>query len=444
MTDLGGAQAGGRATAPAPPPARPMPTGQPVAVSFGNRTPGLADSQAAARAAAVATLSAARSAGAPPQWPVTAVSPPPVLVRETTKPPPPGPRRRRETGPLGGIGVAQLICWQLVLLAVILAAGRPWATIGVVALGALIVLAVTAMRVRGRWVYEWLFLSAQYFLRERDRDLRDAGGSGRALLRLIAPEAAGLRATVGEDSVFMVSRTAGITAVLQPKSTVRDLTVPPPEVLLPSPNEQSLAFAAQVVQHAGIGQERPLRVWVALQALRTVEVYQDTEVEQALGNALRRVQRRLHRYGLPTVGLTEDEFFGTLASLAHVTPDRSRVREQWQLWYSGSVSQATFALAGWARLSHAAAPQLSRRLLAATPYAAVTIAVTATRSAGNEHEVDAALRIAAASPPALEDAARVLTHVAAEWGVGMERLDGRHGWGMAATLPIGVAALPRR
>jgi hypothetical protein len=388
VTYLGGTQTGGRAIAPAP--------------------------------------------GVPPQWPVS--------VR--AKPPSPKSGRGQETPPLGGIRVGQLICWQLALLAIILAADRPRGTIAAVVLGALLVLALTAVRVRGRWVHEWLFLSARYLLRERDRDLRDTRGSGGALLHLISPEAVGRTAMVGDDPVFMVSRTAGITAVLQPKSMVREQTMPPPEALLPPPNEQALAFAAQVVHHAGIGQERPVRVWIALQALRTIEVYRDADVEQALGNALRRVQRRLHRSGLPTEGLAENEVLGTLASLAHVTAGRSRVREQWELWYSGPVAQATFRLAGWAALSHAAASQLSRGLLTATPYAAVTIAVTATRSAGSGHEVDAALRLAAASPPALEHAVRVLAQMAAHCAVGMERLDGRHGWGVAATLPIGVTAFP--
>jgi hypothetical protein len=73
------------------------------------------------------------------------------------------------------------------------------------------------------------------------------------------------------------------------------------------------------------------------------------------------------------------------------------------------------------------AAQLSRRLL------------TASRSAGVAHEVDAA-----ASPPAVEHAARVLTQVGAECGVGTDRLDSRHGWGMSVTLPIGVATPARR
>jgi len=101
------------------------------------------------------------------------------------------------------------------------------------------------------------------------------------------------------------------------------------------------------------------------------------------------------------------------------------------------VAQAGFGLGGWEALSPVAAAALTRMLLGATPYAAVTIAVTAIRRA--EEGVVAALRVAAASPPALEHAVQVLDRVAGGWDVALERLDGHQDRGLAATLPIGVA-----
>ncbi|QUQ67176.1 type VII secretion protein EccE [Kutzneria sp. CA-103260] len=439
MTDLGGAQARQRAVVPPLPALGAMPVAQPTSygnAAYGNAALVSADSQAAARTAAAA-LSAARAAGPPRQWPVTTPAQPwrPVATAAS-----PGPARRQATRPLAGIAVLQIVCWQLVLIAAVLVVGRPWFMIAAVGLGAMVVLALTAVRVRGRWVYEWLFLSSAYFLRDRDRNLTGADGTGHALLRVISPEAVGLVDNLGDDPVFMVSRTAGITAVLQPKSVTQDPAgIPGPETLLPPPNEEALAFAAQVTYHAGIDRRHPPRIWLALQALRTVDTYRDADIQRALANALRRVQRRLRRDGLPTIGLAESEFLGALASLAHVTAGRSRVREQWRLWHSGSVPQATFRLDGWARLSPAAVPQMVHGLLTATHHTAVTITVTASRSAMTEPRVDAALRIAAASPPALEHAVQTLTRLAGAWGVGMERLDGQHARGMAATLPIGVA-----
>ncbi|NBH12342.1 hypothetical protein GTY80_55045, partial [Amycolatopsis sp. SID8362] len=240
---------------------------------------------------------------------------------------------------------------------------------------AAVVVALTAVRVRGRWLSTWLVVGSDYALRDRARDLRGPAEAGRELLRLLSPEATG---TAG-DTGFLLSRAAGITVVLQPKSAERDLTkaMPSPESLLPPPHEPAEAVAAQVVHHAGIARDRPPRVWLALQALRTPDVQHDTDVQRALGNTVRRVLRRLRRDGLPAHGLTEPELLGTLASLAHVNAGRGQVREDWSHWYSGPIAQATFRLDGWADLPPAVAPQLLRWLPAKIPRAAVTVAVTA-------------------------------------------------------------------
>lgn len=338
----------------------------------------------------------------------------------------------------GGLGVRQVICWQLVLVALVLVlgSGSPWPVAAVVTAG-VVAVALTAVRLRGRWLYEWLASASKYVLRDRDRDLRGAGETGQALLRMLSPEAVGVTGDAGGDPVFMLSRAEGITTVLQPKSAGKAMSAP--GALLPAPQEQALDFAAQVIHHAGSDRNRPPRVWVALQALRTVDVHRDTDVRQALGNVVRRVRRQLHRDGLPVRALTENELLSALASLAHVRAGRARIREEWRFWHSGPISQATFRLDGWAELSPAMAAQLSHRLLAAAPWATVTLAVTAHRTAGKtEPRIDATIRVAAPGPPAVEHAVRELSEPARARGITMERLDGRHTSGLAATLPIGT------
>uniref|UniRef100_UPI0011786DDF type VII secretion protein EccE n=1 Tax=Amycolatopsis lexingtonensis TaxID=218822 RepID=UPI0011786DDF len=303
---------------------------------------------------------------------------------------------------------------------------------------AAVVVALTTVRVRGRWLSAWLVVGSDYALRDRVRDLRGPAEAGRELLRLISPEATG---TAG-DTGFLLSRAAGITVVLQPKSAERDLTkaMPSPESLLPPPHEPAKAVAAQVVHHAGIARDRPPRVWLALQALRTADVQHDADVQRALGNTVRRVLRRLRRDGLPAHGLTEPELLGTLASLAHVNAGRGQVREDWRHWYSGPIAQATFRLDGWAELPPGVAPQLLRWLPARIPRAAVTVAVTAHRPAATARiRTEATVRLAAAGPEDLEAAAGELIRLASEWALSADRLDGRHAKGVAATLPIGLA-----
>ncbi|MEV4133764.1 type VII secretion protein EccE [Dactylosporangium sp. NPDC049742] len=341
---------------------------------------------------------------------------------------------------LGGVGVLQLMCWNLVLIAVALALDESWPTIVAVAAAAVAVAALTAVRLRGRWLYEWLVFALRYRMRERGWDLSAAGETGRALLDRIAPEAVGVT-SAGDPAVFMISRAEGITAVLLPASAAHDLTeaIPAPATLLPAHDEQAFAFAVQVVHHAGMNRTRPPRIWVAVQALRTAEVYRDADLGQALGNTVRRVQRRFRRDGLPARTLSEPEALGTLAALAHVNGGRSTVREQWRQWQSGPVEQAVFRLGGWGELAPAVATHLLGRLLTAAPQAAVTVAVTAHRTpVGTVPTVTALVRIAATSTAALDSAGVELTRLVRERGVDPERLDGRHAWGVAATLPLGV------
>ncbi|OXM42770.1 hypothetical protein CFP71_42090 [Amycolatopsis thailandensis] len=350
------------------------------------------------------------------------------------------PASARRPGRFGGIGVPQIICWQLVLVALVLVAGRPWPLVAAVITAAVLVLALTAVRFRGRWLYEWAGSASGYLLRDRDRDLRNAGEAGRALLRLLSPEAEGITGEIGDEPVFMVSRADGITAVLQPKSAAREQPMPSPLAVLPPSREQDLDVAAQVIHHVGADRSRPPRGWVALQALRTVDVHRDADVRQVLGNTVRRVRRRLRREGLPVRALAENEVLGTLASLAHVTAGRARIREDWRFWHSGPICQATFRIDGWDALSPALTAELPRRLLAAAPRAAVTLAVTAHRRATEtEPLLGAAIRVAAAGPQAVEHAVRELELAARRGGLTLDRLDGRHAKGVAATLPIGIS-----
>ncbi|MGY6650709.1 type VII secretion protein EccE [Amycolatopsis sp. TRM77291] len=438
MTDLGAARTGGRYQAPPPPlpqagPAVPRTAATPDPLAYAAPA-----ARAAAREAALAALTAARQAEQRPRG--FAAVPVPAPMPGAPRPNPPEPAPARRAGRFGRIGVPQIVCWQLVLVALVLVAGRPWPLAAAVVTAAVVVLALTTVRIRGRWLYAWLGSASGYLTRDRDRDLRNAGEAGRALLRLLSPEATGTAGEIGDETVFMVSRADGITAVLQPKPAARELPMPSPLTLLPPAREQASDVAAQVIHHVGADRSRPPRGWVALQALRTVDVHRDADVRQALGNTVRRVRRQLRRAGLPVRALAENEVLGVLASLAHVTAGRARIREDWRYWHSGPICQATFRLDGWDALSPVLTADLSRRLLAAAPGAAVTLAVTARRgAAGTEPQVSASIRIAAAGTHAVEHAVRDLELAARRGGLTLDRLDGRHAKGVAATLPLGVS-----
>ncbi|WP_436501639.1 type VII secretion protein EccE [Actinokineospora sp. HUAS TT18] len=355
--------------------------------------------------------------------------------------PRPAPRRKPVTERLRSPSrstALRIMCWQLVIVSAVLAIGRPWYVITAVTVGCLLLLALTVTRIRGRWPHEWAIAWTAYLVRRRAEDL--PADAGPALLRHLAPEATGITATVNAEPVFMLSQAAGLIAVLQPRSTARDLTkaIPTPGAMLPPADEQSLAFAVRVVHHAGVKRDRPPRVWVALQALRTVDTHRDSEVQLALGNALRRVRRQLRRAGLPTRTLPEPEVLGTLAALSHTNAGRGKLREHWQHWRSGPIHQAAFRLDGWADLAPDVAAQLLRWLLTAAPGASITVSVTARRLPDRgDTEVDATVRIATMGEATLAEAGKELTRLAQERGITLNRLDGHHTHGLADTLPLG-------
>ncbi|MER7274630.1 hypothetical protein ABT369_09255 [Dactylosporangium sp. NPDC000244] len=399
---------------------------------------------------------------------------PPVVDRPPRPGPVPPPRRpvRRSAGtPLGRVSVLQVVCWYLVLVAVALAWHERWPAVVGVALAAVVVLGLTAVRHRDRWGYEWLHIAVRYHLRDRAWDLPGAGATGGALLRRLAPEVTAV--ADGDHAVHMLSRAEGVTAVLQAAGRNLTAAMPAAAALLPA-REGPEAFAVQVIHHAGLNRAQPPRIWVAVQALRTAERYRDAELSRALGNTVRRVQRRLRRDGLAAKALAEHEALGTIAALAHVNAGRGSVREHWRGWRTGPVEQAVFRLGDWDRLPPAAAAQLLGRLLTAAPEAAVTVAVTARRAPAGTMPVgrvpvgsvpagtepvgsvrsgsvpvgtvpgermpvgSATLRIAATSCAALERAEAELARLVREGGAGIERLDGRHARGVAATLPLGL------
>ncbi|MEV0272601.1 type VII secretion protein EccE [Hamadaea sp. NPDC050747] len=369
--------------------------------------------RADARKAAYAALAAAQAAAAPP---VTSVQQPSTVAQ----PGPPPATTTRATIRSRRVVLTQLVCWQLGLVAAMIAVRQPWpvATVSIVTTVAFLL--VTAVPVRGRRAYQWLFLRCGFWRRERDRDLPDQAGA--ALLRFLSPQAV----TVPGE-LFMMSRAAGATAVLQPSGELGAL--PSAADLLPGADE-ALAFVVQVVWHAGTDRTRPPRTWIALQARRTVDVHRDDDVGRVLSNAVRRVVRRLRQEGLIARPLAEQEVLGTLAALAHVNAGRGQVRETWRYWRSGPVAQVTFRI-GERR-------GLPDQLLALAPGVAITLAVSAHRRPGQAAAMtEAVVRLAAVDPAALESAAADVERIAQENGVDVERLDGRHGRGVAATLPIG-------
>jgi hypothetical protein len=89
----------------------------------------------------------------------------------------------------------------------------------------------------------------------------------------------------------------------------------------------------------------------------------------------------------------------------------------------------------WPDLTTADGQQLFARLIEA-PSLGTTVAL-ATRRAGGELEVEAAIRVAAVDDAHLTASTRALRERAGACGATLQRLDGEQVHGVAASLPLG-------
>ncbi|GAB1509204.1 type VII secretion protein EccE [Actinophytocola sp. KF-1] len=406
----------------APPPPRQVPAAAPAATA--SAVPAV---PRARPVVPVATVPARPVAPPPP-------APRPVVAASVAPPPEPQPPAARR--PRRGL-VPPVVAAEVVLVLVLLVLDRSWPVLVTVACCGVALGAFVTVRVRGQLLCRWVLVALRFLLRARAADL-PGEQPGTALLGLVRPGAECAHTMIGDAQAFVVSDATGVGAVLRPESNRRDPVLTPRD-LLPGADD-ALAYAVQVVQHAGVDRSQPARVWLTLRALRTAAVYADEDVLAALANVVRRVRRRLRKAGTPFRPLTEQETLGSYAALAHVNAGRGLVREDWWHWHSGPIRHATFRLDGWAGLSGPAAARLARWLLAAAPDTAVTLSHTAHHDPANPGDpvVGAVLRIATSRPDALAAAVTDVTALAREVGVTLTRWDGRHALGLAATLPLGV------
>jgi type VII secretion protein EccE len=378
----------------------------------------------------------------------------PLLLRPPVRPPwqaPPEPVtqaipvRRPWSRPVREyvehLGPLQVLCWQVAALAVLLTVRQPWPVLVSASVAAAALLALTGVRVGGRWLYEVTALAAGFLGRPRRRDLPENGSTPAmavALLTELLPGAGIRTVETGHGAAMAISHRNGLTALLRPRATGRELlrALPMPSALLPVSEDHE--FGVQEVFHVAARPDRPSRVWFGVHATRTVETATDDELVLVLRNAARRIRRALARAGVETEPLAEEQALAAVAGLAHVTGGRHEVREDWRFWRTGAVSQAAYVLAGWDRLADTDARRLTGVLLAGLPGVATTVALSARTDRRGEPRVGAVLRLAATTEAAVTAAATTITDRLAPSGVRPARLDGTHLSGVAASLPIGV------
>jgi type VII secretion protein EccE len=369
--------------------------------------------------------------------------------------PGPAPVRR----PPLGVRAGQIVAAQAAAALVIAAVGRgPIAIIGACVVAAALVL-VAWLRLRRRWLFEWVRIGARYATR---RHALAPGAEPVALLALFAPGATLTTADFSGDAAAVFSDAYGLTAVLELGDSTGLLadaaqSLPAPASLLPAASAEAppmriqllLAGAPAPALSAGggtsatsyrqltdgrlLGYERAL---LAIRVLRA-EGWSDEDLRRALSSAVRKVRRRLAP--VPARPLGESAALRVLAEVAHHDAAQP-AQESWQSMHLGGLLQTTFRLRRWPDLRVETARRLVPRLLA-LPTTSTTVSISAgprPAGGGDAVPVDLTVRLAAGNAAGLSAAIQALRRLLSAERANARRLDGEQLDGFAATLPLGL------
>lgn len=435
--------------------------------------------RATAQAVAEATVQAAAEAATQPRAALaTAVRPPvrpPALdAVDTQRPDPvvspsqPAPRRRPTA--LFGIHVGQVITWQLVIIGVLFAIPQPLAILIPVSLAGLVLLGLTAVRPRGRWLYEWFGLWLRYITRRRRVAVPAGKDAAIALLGSVLRGGQLQTLEIEGAKAALVVHAGGMTVLVETMPASRELIVdaspaiPPLTVLLPLGEEGEPVISAQIVVSTvpapgPLDQKSPAvlsyrslgrgmvpahrRSWIALQALRTADDHDDVALRAALSNAVSRLQRRLRKAKLRGHVLDHDRSVADLLSLSRLDARPGKganatapeIHESWNSWSTGRETQTAFRLLDWPDLASPAGPDFVDRLIT-VPTLSTTVSVAARRQ-GDEVELEAAVRIVLPDTDTIESTTEEIATIASSYSARVQRLDGEQVFGVAASLPLG-------
>ena len=408
-------------------------------------------------------------------------TPPPVVLRA---------RRRAVGASLGALPVANLVVFQagaglgLLLLAVNNAL-LPVA-VGLAVLGLL----VATARWNGRWLTQWIALTARYTFRSHLRTARQApapseepgpttlGAEDRrvALLRLAVPDLVVAQATDHDrnpiglawhegtwTAVLLVDPAPGlITKVgstpnlplsalapcLEDRGVVLDSIQVichcyPGSAALPA-TSPALASYLEVLGPLPTAARRTTWVAVRLDPQRCLSAIRErgggvVGAHRALLGALSRVGSALAAKGVQTRPLDTDELLRAGISAAELTTatgtsDTVQLRERWTGVTAAGVGHASYAVTGWpSRGGQASLNALTGvRALSAT----VSVAISPSDEDGNVG-LRGLVRVSARTPKELEQADERLQTISGRLGLALTPLRGVQLAGFAASLPLG-------
>ncbi|WP_236047835.1 type VII secretion protein EccE [Paractinoplanes ovalisporus] len=352
--------------------------------------------------------------------------------------------------------VGQLVATQVAAVAV--AVGAVNGPIGGVAGGVLAVaiLALTWLRLRRRWAFEWLGVGLRFGGRRHTAAI-DTGPT--ALLRFLAPGARVEQTDLAGDPAAVVVDGHGLTAVLElgdPAGLLAEDApdLPSPASLLPSAEAELPPVLIQLLMtgapapalRAGAGtpansyrqltEGRLLghsRALLAVRVLRA-EGWSEDELRRSLSGLVRKLVRRLS--AVPARPLGEAAALRVIAELAH-DDGVGTAQETWPGLRIGGLSQTTFRLRRWPDPRVETSRRLVSRMLT-LPASATTVSLIAgPQAAHGPTPLDMTVRLATPEPQSLGVATQALRKLLSAEHASAQRLDGEHLQGLFATLPLG-------
>jgi type VII secretion protein EccE len=404
-------------------------------------------------------------------------------------------RRRAVGASLGAMPVSNLVVLELgvaiglVLLAIDLAL-LPTA-IGVSANAVL----VSLTRWRGRWLTQWIGLTARYLVRSHTRVARPVNPAASpgaeetgakvtgpedarvSLLRLAVPDLVVAHGTdherrpVGlawhegtwtavllvEPPQALVQQVVGIpnlplgalTPTLEDRGVVLDAIgviwhCYPGSAALP-PSSPALRAYLEVLGPLPVAARRSTWVAVRLDPRRCPAAVRERGggvigAHRALIGALSRVRSALEARGVRTRPLDVDQLLRAGVTAAELTSfagagNPVELRERWTGVTAGGVGHASYAVTGWPRgAAHSLNSLTGVRALSAT----VTLSISPSGEPGAVG-VRGLVRVSARTPSELEAADERLRTLAQRLGITLTPLRGLQLAGLAATLPLGGA-----
>ncbi len=357
------------------------------------------------------------------------------------------------------------MAWQVGLVAVLAATQHSVLLTAVVAAVAVPVLVPTVIRIQGRWLHQWAVVWWGFKRRRRQLAAVDTEPA-RHLLAQLGRGVELETVEIDDQPAVLLTHPAGLSVVFDIDPTEGALlmstpqALPSPAALLPPADKKGPPVVVQLLiqvtpapraHPSAAAVDRAYReltngdvpasrqAWVVLQVARTPDYHADRDLLPTLTKVIQRTRRLLRQERVTARMLNRDEVLAAVATLTHLTgatpgagSEQPLAHESWRAWSTVGARQSCHRLLNWPSQRWEIDP-----LLRGLPSAGGVVSIAASRVDGDDLAMEAAFRLLGSGPEGLTAADQALHKAIRRHGGQLQRLDGEHAHGVAATLPLG-------